>query len=60
MADKKAKVYSADYFRSQGKIGGTRRAANLTPAQRKASAVKASKAAAIARSKKKRAKETKA
>lgn len=51
-----------DYFRAQGarggKIGGKRAAANMTPAQRKARAVKASKAAAIARTKKKHAKTT--
>jgi hypothetical protein len=50
-----------DYFRQQGakggKIGGKRAAALLTPAQRKARAVKASKAAAVVRSAKKKAKE---
>jgi hypothetical protein len=52
------------YFRAQGKrggalggaLGGKRSAANMTPAQRKARALKASKAAAAARTKKKNAK----
>jgi hypothetical protein len=48
------------YFREQGakggKIGGKRAAALLTPAQRKARAVKASQAAAAARTKKRHAK----
>lgn len=48
-----------DYFRQQGKkggkIGGTRAAANMTAAQRTARATKASKAAALARTKKKQA-----
>jgi hypothetical protein len=43
------------YFREQGakggKIGGKRAAAKLTPAQRRARALKASKAAAVARTK---------
>jgi hypothetical protein len=50
-----------DYFRQQGakggKIGGKRAAALLSPAERKARATKASKAAAVARTKKKHAKE---
>jgi len=54
-----------NYFRAQGKrggklggaSGGRRAAANMTPAQRKARAIKASKAAALARTKKKQAKE---
>ncbi len=49
-----------DYFKKQGakggKIGGTRTAANRTPAERTASALKASKAAAVVRSAKKKAK----
>jgi uncharacterized protein YdaU (DUF1376 family) len=49
-----------DYFRAQGAkggaIGGKRAAANMTAAARKARATKASKAAAVARSKKKHAK----
>jgi hypothetical protein len=53
--------FSVDYFKQQGakggKIGGakggTRAAQNMTPAQRKARATKASRAAALARSKKK-------
>jgi hypothetical protein len=48
-----------DYFRKQGAKGGEQRAANMTAAERKASATKASKAAAVARSKKKRAKDAK-
>jgi hypothetical protein len=48
------------YFREQGalggKIGGKRAAALLSPAERKARATKASKAAAVARTKKKHAK----
>jgi hypothetical protein len=58
-----AKRLSADalaYFREQGakggKIGGKRLAEMMTPAQRTARATKASQAAAVARSKKKRAK----
>jgi hypothetical protein len=54
-----------DYFRKQGakggKLGGAsggrRAAANMTPAQRKARAIKASRAAAVARTKKKQAKQ---
>jgi len=56
------KRLSADalaYFREQGarggKIGGKRVAEMMTPAQRKARATKASKAAAVARAKKKSA-----
>lgn len=49
-----------EYFRQQGakggKIGGTRAAANMTAAQRKARATKASLAAAAVRTKKKQAK----
>lgn len=56
-----------DYFRQQGArggklggaLGGTRAAANMTTAERKARAVKASRAAAIARRKKTRAKQAK-
>lgn len=52
-----------DYFRAQGarggKIGGKRAAANMTPAERKARATKASKAAAAARTKKRLAKTAK-
>lgn len=47
------------YFREQGarggRIGGKRAAAAMTPEQRTARAIKASKAAVLARSKKKRA-----
>jgi hypothetical protein len=53
-----------DYFRQQGARGGNlggasggkRAAANMTAAQRKARAIKASKAAAAVRAKKKNAK----
>jgi len=48
------------YFRAEGirggSIGGKRSAANMTAAQRKARAIKASKAAAAARTKKAQAK----
>jgi hypothetical protein len=43
----------SDYFSKIGRKGGFARAKTLTPAQRKASATKASKAAAKARSKRK-------
>lgn len=42
------------YFRDQGSRGAKKAAANMTPAQRKARAVKASQAAAAARTKKKK------
>jgi hypothetical protein len=52
----KLSAEALDYFRQQGKkggkIGGERAAANMTPAQRKARATKASQAAAVARMKK--------
>lgn len=64
MAGRMAKRLSDDaleYFRKQGarggKLGGAKSWANLTPAERKARATKASKAAAVARTKKKRAKD---
>ncbi len=48
------------YYREQGarggKIGGKQAAANMTAAERKARATKASQAAAVARTKKKQAK----
>ena len=47
-----------DYFRKQGQRGATLQAAAMTPAQRKARAIKASKAAALARTKKKQAKDS--
>ena len=57
------KQYSLAYYQAQGakggKIGGKRAAANMTPAERKARATKASKAAAVARTKKKHAKQAK-
>lgn len=49
-----------DYFRQAGARGGKLAAKNSTPAERKARAVKASKAAAAARTKKKRAKKVNA
>ena len=45
-----------EYFRKEGARGATMQAAAMTPAQRKARAVKASKAAALARTKRKQAK----
>jgi hypothetical protein len=49
-----------EYFRAEGRrggsIGGKRSAANMTAAQRKARAVKASQAAAVARTKRAKAK----
>ena len=54
-----AKRLSAEmraYFGSLGSRGGKRAAAKLTAAERKARATKASKAAALARTKKKQAK----
>jgi len=63
MPNRRLSADARAYFREQGskggKIGGakggSRAAANMTPAQRKARAVKASKAAAAARTKKKHA-----
>lgn len=56
----KKQTYSADYFRQQGakggKLGGAKSWAKLTAAERKARATNASKAAALARTKKKHAK----
>lgn len=53
MREEAGRYFSRDYFRQQGKkggkIGGKRAAALLSPAQRKARATKASKAAALAR-----------
>jgi hypothetical protein len=45
-----------DYFREQGAKGGKKGAGEMTAAQRKARATKASKAAAVVRSAKKKAK----
>ena len=45
-----------EYFRREGSRGATLQAASMTPEQRKTRAIKASKAAALARSKKKLAK----
>jgi hypothetical protein len=57
------KQYTLAYYREQGakggRIGGKRAAANMTAAQRKARATKASQAAAVARTKKKHAKKEK-
>jgi len=59
----KRRTFSLEYFREQGakggKLGGPAAAANMTAAERKARAVKASKAAALARTKKKHANEKK-
>jgi hypothetical protein len=49
-----------EYFRREGSRGATLQAANMTPAQRKARATKASRAAALARTKKKHTKQAKA
>lgn len=51
--------FSLDYFRAQGARGGTLGSQQLTPAERKARASKAGKAAALARTKKKLAKQAK-
>lgn len=48
------------YFRREGSRGAKLQAANMTPAQRTARATKASKAAALARTKKKHAEAAKA
>lgn len=48
-----------DYFRREGKRGATLQAANMTPAERTARATKASKAAALARTRKKQARKVK-
>jgi hypothetical protein len=48
-----------DYFRQQGARGGKIGAQTMTAAQRKARATKASQAAALARTKKKQAKNAK-
>jgi hypothetical protein len=61
MTRKRLSQDALDYFREQGakggKIGGPAAAANMTAAQRKARATKASLAAAAARSKEKRTKQ---
>jgi hypothetical protein len=44
-----------EYFRREGSRGARLQAANMTPEQRRARATKASKAAALARTKKKHA-----
>lgn len=44
-----------EYFRKQGSRGATLQAANMTAAERKARAIKASQAAAVARTAKKKA-----
>jgi hypothetical protein len=48
-----------EYFRKEGSRGAKMQAAAMTPAQRTARATKASRAAALARTKKKQAKEAK-
>jgi hypothetical protein len=59
MMKKPLSADALDYFRQQGarggRIGGKRAAALLSPAERKARATKASRAAAVARTKKKHA-----
>lgn len=50
------KSFSLEYFREQGARGGKIGSKNLTAAQRKARATIASRAAALARTKKKHAK----
>jgi hypothetical protein len=52
----KKTMYSADYFRKEGARGGKLGAKAMSPAERKARALKASKAAAVVRSAKKKAK----
>jgi hypothetical protein len=56
---KRQKQLTLEYFRQQGAKGGRAAAKGSTPAERSARALKASKAAAVARSKKKRAKDAK-
>jgi hypothetical protein len=46
-----------EFFARAGRRGATMQAASMTPAERKARATKASKAAAVARSKKKKARD---
>ena len=48
-----------EYFRKEGSRGATMQAAAMTPAQRKARATKASRAAALARTAKRLAKQAK-
>lgn len=52
----KKQTYSADYFRKQGSKGGAKSWAKMSKAERTARATKASKAAAVVRSAKKKAK----
>jgi len=52
MADQPDPELLSRYFSELGRKGGKARAKRLTPEQRKASATKASKAAAVARTKK--------
>lgn len=59
MADLPDENQLSRYFSMMGKKGGKARFAKMTPEQRKELATKASKAAAIARSKKARQKRTK-
>ncbi len=56
MTKKKLPDAILDYFRKQGARGAKMQAAAMTPEQRKARATKASRAAALARTKKKQAK----
>lgn len=55
MARKQLSDDVLDYFREHGSRGGKKSSSAMTPAQRKARAIKASKAAALARTKKKQA-----
>lgn len=63
MSKRRLSADALEYFRQQGakggKIGGKRAAALMTADERKARAVKASQAAAVARSKRAQAKRTK-
>ena len=56
MSKRKLPPEVLEYFRKEGARGATLQAANMTAAERKARATKASKAAAVARSAKKKAK----
>ena len=56
MARRKLTDDALDYFREHGARGGTIAGKRMTTAERKARAVKASRAAAVARTKKKQQK----
>jgi hypothetical protein len=55
MARKPLPAAVLDYFRKEGSRGATMQAAAMTPAQRKARATKASRAAALVRTAKRKA-----